>query len=265
MHVFQKSTSDVRPVGGQQAGRKTLRALDRALGGGGGGTGPVPVPGAPVQLPKKVQGAEEPGSLEQDGKVVEKPKSKAAPTETTPKDADDDNELSGKVTVSIGGQVGFNTAGDAPKGNGPDKPNLICDHGTIQLAGQLNVPWKMNQGNKLKLLPEFDLTADFGGLACGQRPTFGVQVSAFKLQHGKFVELALNAAFQVQGPPTGWIFQAGPELDIHLGTTGFFKHLEIDIAANGGLLLIPRQESRGIGSNFLTGQGALQGVLKYTF
>jgi peptidoglycan hydrolase-like protein with peptidoglycan-binding domain len=250
---------NVRPVGGSQAGHKTLLALDRALGAHGS-TVPGPSAGSIVSLPKNIQTGEKPGSVEKNGTVVQKPETAAATTQTEDKD-DDPKEVAGKLSITVAGQQNWNST------DPPDAPNatksFFCDHGVMQMSGQILIPWERNQGRKLKLLPEFDIQVDFAPATCNKQPTVGVQANAAKLQISKAVELAANAALQLQGPPTGWVLQGSIELDLHPFKDGLFKNAEVDVTIQGGGLFIPQQE--GVNEFKVIGQGGLQLGLKYTF
>jgi peptidoglycan hydrolase-like protein with peptidoglycan-binding domain len=261
VRAFQQKNG-VRPVGGPEAGHKTLLALDRALGAG-------PSPSAPAAdqatLPKTAQGVEEPGSKTDNGETVQAPKPKVNETSTTDKPVQDDDRLSGNVVVNLGGQVQWQTA----KGTPPDGPkhnkdlDPLCENGVMQVGGKLNVPWFFNKGErKVRYVPEFELDVDFAPTICNRSPTLQLQVTAIKAQLNDTFELVFNASAGAQGPPAGWFAQGAGELDIHPFRKGILKPVEIDAQVNGGGLIIPSSQP---GHDFKTGTFGLQAVLKYTF
>ena len=251
----------VRPVGGQEAGHKTLLALDRALG-----AGPAPAPSKDEQsapVPAKVQGVQDPGSKTDNGKVVQKPEPKVNPTDTTEEKVQDDNRLSGNVVINVGGTAQWNTAKAEPPKNPPSDLDALCDHGVMQIGGKLNVPWSFNQGKRtVKYFPEFELDIDFAPTLCGREPNLSLQITALKKQLNDTFELVFNATAGTQSPPRGWFANGAVELDIHPFRSGILKPLEIDAQVNGGGLIIPQAAPD---HDFRTGTFGFQTVLKYQF
>jgi len=251
----------VRPIGGQEAGHKTLLALDRALG-----AGPAPAPsqdGQSATVPAKVQGVQDPGSKTDNGKVVQKPEPKVNPTDTAEKKVQDDDRLSGNVVINLGGTAQWNTAKAEPPKSPPSDLDALCDHGVMQIGGKLNVPWSFNRGKRtVKYFPEFELDIDFAPRLCGRDPNLSLQITALKAQLNDTFELVFNATAGTQNPPRGWFANGAVELDIHTFRSGILKPLEIDTQVNGGGLIIPQPAPD---HDFRTGTFGFQTVLKYQF
>jgi len=260
--AFQQANG-VRPVGGREAGHKTLLALDKALIG----PAPQPTPPATDEAPATVVATEDPGSRTDNGNVVQKPVPQLVPTSTkaVKPDADEDDKLEGHVVVNVGGAGQWNTAGKAPEVDKPHNKDLdpLCEHGVMQLGSQINVPWQFNPGSRrLKLVSEFELDVDFAPTLCKNSPTISVQVAVLKTSFGQSLELALNASMGLQNPPLGWFGQGAVEFDIKPFRSGILKPLELDLQLNVGGLIVPQREPA---HDFKTGTFGYQGVLKYTF
>lgn len=262
VRAFQSRKKVPFPTG-LEAGHKTLRQLDLALGAG---ETPEPAPGptSAVVLPTNLHGVQEPGSATDKGRVVTKPETQVRTASTETHEDDDDDKLKGEVTVDVGGKIDWNTAGDPPEHLEPPKHDLdpLCEHGTMQLSGQLTIPWARNRGRTVKLFPEIALQIDFAPTLCGRSPSLSMQANAMKVIVAKGVEVSLNSALGLQGPPTGWIFQLSPELSVHPFRSGVFKDFGISIGAVGGVLFIP---GAGNQKGFITGQGGLDLGLQYQF
>ncbi len=221
----------VRPVGGQEVGPKTLKALDEALAGRPGTT---PQTGKEAQLPSGIEIRQTaPGRLKPTGPPARNPEAQTSPTGQTKVEGEGEGGKSFEVEASLA------WSGTYKFDRGPQSRfewEKACDQGEINVTGKFNLRGiPVDKQGRFKLFPELSLDVDLLGVPCGKLPGLMANFTWWKFQAWKAIELSMNSGLGIEGPPFGWVAKpAGIEVEVKLpGNNAFGLGGEIEHKAEG--------------------------------
>lgn len=275
VRAFQQSTETVRPVGGHEAGPKTLKALDARLAGRHGTTPgpgpdptPVPVgdraaitddppsprPTATVPTGLAIQPAA-PGQLAPTGLPDKHPQSVASPSGTTAHAGAKEGFERFEAVAKLGWSGPFSFE------RGPESRfqwPKACDQGQFEVTGKLNLKGIPLDGRgRFTLLPELSLDVGVKDALCGKLPSLMANLTWWKFQAWKALEISMNSGLGLKGPPFGWVTKpAALEATMDLGK-GFSVGASVEIEHSG--------EVNHLGKTDHTTEGKAGTFIEYRF
>jgi peptidoglycan hydrolase-like protein with peptidoglycan-binding domain len=203
--VRQFQTNEgVRPVGGTEAGKKTLTKLDEVCLKHDAAieSGPPALTGGALVSTRP--------AIETPDNAVSKPEAAATPGATAPAPAaEHEHRLQIEIKGGIEGDIHLN------KKPGPDEPSPFgCDKLKLEVGikGNINV---LKLGDRLTLIPNVGVSASLLPLACGKPLGVEAHIDLLKLKLAQAAELGVMVAAQPKNDQfTGWITGAGISVEV---------------------------------------------------